>query len=141
MITFDRQDISVPVFNEEEMRRWIKDVAACHARRVGDVAYLFCSDAYILDVNRRFLNHDYFTDVITFDNSCGKRIDGDIIISMDTVLSNAEGLGVDFRKEWLRVIIHGILHLCGINDKAPGEREVMERYEDEALNLVPDYEI
>ena len=87
-------------------------------------------------INRRFLNHDYYTDIITFDDCSGKLLRGDMFISIDTVSSNAEGLGVDAGTELLRVIIHGILHLCGINDKGPGEREIMEQAENDALALL-----
>lgn len=96
---------------------------------------MFCSDDYILQTNREFLQHDYYTDIITFDYTRGNRISGDLVISLDTVRSNAEGLGVPYSRELLRVVIHGVLHLCGINDKGPGEREIMERHENEALVL------
>jgi rRNA maturation RNase YbeY len=102
---------------------------------VGEVGYLFCDDAHILQVNREFLNHDYYTDIITFDYCEGDTLNGDIVISTDTVRSNALQLGKDYGEELHRVIIHGILHLCGINDKGPGERQVMEAAEDRALFL------
>lgn len=107
-----------------------------HDRRLGDVCYCFCDDPYILKVNNEFLKHDYFTDVITFDYCRGKRLAGDIVISLDTVLTNSELVGAGYEDELDRVIIHGILHLCGINDKGPGEREMMERHENEALSLL-----
>ena len=114
---------------------WIGRVAASHGRVVGDVNYMFCDDPTILDYNRRFLGHDYFTDIITFDDDEGKTINGDIIISLDTVRSNSVLFGTSYDDELDRVIIHGILHLCGINDKGPGEREIMEAAENAALEL------
>ena len=98
--------------------------------------YIFCDDDEILRVNREFLQHDYFTDIITFDNCLGKMLRGDIFISLDTVRSNSELVGSDYDSELRRVIIHGVLHLCGINDKGPGEREIMERHENVALALL-----
>ena len=103
---------------------------------MGDVAYVFCNDEKILEVNRQYLQHDYYTDIITFDYSAGDVISGDLFISLDTVRTNAEGLGVDYADELHRVIIHGILHLCGVNDKGPGEREIMEAEEDKALAML-----
>ena len=110
-------------------------MAASHSRRVGNLNYLFVDDEEILVANRQFVNHDYYTDVITFDYSRGDRISGDIMISLDTVRSNADKFGVPYFRELLRVIIHGVLHLVGINDKGPGEREIMEAAEDAALDL------
>lgn len=111
-------------------------MAKAHGRITGDVGYLFCDDEHILAVNRQFLQHDYYTDIITFDYSRGKLISGDLVISLDTVRSNAEMVGTEYDTELHRVIIHGILHLCGINDKGPGERELMEANEDAALELL-----
>jgi rRNA maturation RNase YbeY len=99
------------------------------------LTYLFCDDEKILQVNREFLQHDYYTDIITFDYCRGKLLRGDLVISLDTVASNAQLVGAAYERELLRVIVHGVLHLCGINDKGPGEREIMEAHEDEALRL------
>lgn len=126
----------MPVFPKRKTSAWIKRVAALHGRTVGDIAYIFCSDEKILDVNRTYLQHDYYTDIITFDYSEGDTISGDLFISLDTVRTNAEKFAVAYDSELYRVIIHGVLHLCGIDDKAPGARAVMERYEDEALRLL-----
>lgn len=101
------------------------------------MSYIFCDDEYILDTNRKYLQHDYYTDIITFDYSNRRRISGDMVISLDTVRTNAEQFAKSYDLELLRVIIHGVLHLCGINDKGPGEREIMEQYENEALAIVP----
>lgn len=117
---------------------WIEAVAAHFSKTVGALAYVFCNDEYILDINRQFLQHDYFTDIITFDYGTSRRIAGDMVISLDTVRSNADMLGTAFDEELRRVIIHGVLHLCGINDKGEGEREIMEAHENEALRICPD---
>ena len=132
---WESKNVEMPDLDFGKLERWITEVAKSHGRIVGPVGYLFCDDAHILDVNREFLRHDYYTDIITFDNSRGRMISGDIVISLDTVASNAELVGAKYGDELLRVIIHGILHLCGINDKGPGEREIMDRNEDEALYL------
>lgn len=113
----------------------MRRVAEAHGKRVGDIAYIFCNDEKILEVNRQYLQHDYYTDIITFDYCEGDRLSGDLFISLDTVRSNAEEQGVTYDEELYRVIIHGILHLCGIDDKAPGARQVMEAEENKALAL------
>lgn len=125
-----------PKLDYQQLEQWIVQVAQAHNRSVHSLNYIFCDDEEILRVNRQFLNHDYYTDVITFDNCLGSLLRGDMYISLDTVRSNAEGLGVEYDRELLRVIIHGVLHLCGINDKGPGEREIMEQHENDALNLL-----
>jgi len=136
MINFNTENVSMPELDFEGVRKWIEQVAASHGFRVGHLNYLFCDDAYILDTNKRFLNHDYYTDIITFDYTHGDRIGGDVVISLDTVASNADEVGESYRRELLRVIIHGVLHLCGIDDKGPGEREIMESYENAALSIL-----
>ena len=136
MITYNAEDISMPAIKKREMNAWIKAVAQKYGRRVGDIGYMFVSDEKILEVNRQYLGHDYYTDIITFDYDEGDRINGDIVISLDTVATNAEQYGKTYEDELHRVIIHGILHLCGINDKGPGEREMMEAAENEALAML-----
>ena len=136
MITYNAEDISMPATKKREMNAWIKAVAQKYGRRVGDIGYMFVSDEKILEVNRQYLGHDYYTDIITFDYDEGDRINGDIVISLDTVATNAEQYGKTYEDELHRVIIHGILHLCGINDKGPGERELMEAAENEALAML-----
>ena len=128
--------VDMPGIDYAQIERWIIRVAREHNRIVGELAYIFCDDEEILRVNRQFLQHDYYTDIITFDNTRGRLIGGDIFVSLDTVASNAEAVGTTYDSELRRVIIHGILHLCGINDKGPGEREVMEAHEDAALALI-----
>ncbi|MDY5126444.1 MAG: rRNA maturation RNase YbeY [Prevotella sp.] len=136
MITYNAEDICMPAIKKREMNAWIKAVAQKYGRRVGDIGYMFVSDEKILEVNRQYLGHDYYTDIITFDYDEGDRINGDIVISLDTVATNAEQYGKTYEDELHRVIIHGILHLCGINDKGPGEREIMEAAENEALAML-----
>lgn len=140
-ITYNAIGIDVPDFNQEAVSSWIEAVARIHGKSVGALAYIFCNDEKIIEVNREFLHHDYYTDIITFDYSNSRRIAGDMFISLDTVRSNAEMLGKSYSEELMRVVIHGVLHLVGINDKGPGEREIMERHEDEALALLHDFDI
>lgn len=131
--------VGMPRFDLPVVETWISDVAKNHDRILGPLTYIFCDDEKILEVNRQFLNHDYYTDIITFDYGRGKLISGDMFVSLDTVKSNAELIGVAYEQELMRVIIHGILHLCGINDKGPGEREIMEENENKALQLLDNY--
>lgn len=128
--------VELPNLDYQQLEQWIARVANAHDRGVLSLNYIFCDDDEILRVNREFLQHDYFTDIITFDNCLGKMLRGDIFISLDTVRSNSELVGSDYDSELRRVIIHGVLHLCGINDKGPGEREIMERHENDALALL-----
>ena len=129
--------MELPPINQTAVNEWIAQVAQHHGRVVGDLTYIFCNDEKILEVNRQYLQHDYFTDIITFDYSSRKRISGDMFISLDTIKSNAELFERAYNEELMRVVIHGVLHLCGINDKGPGEREIMEMHENEALAILP----
>ena len=135
MITYNCENVKLPAIKKRDTSAWIRRVAAAYGKKIGEVGYLFCNDEKILEVNREFLQHDYYTDIITFDYCEDDTLNGDIVISLDTVRSNAQQLGKDYDEELHRVIIHGILHLCGQNDKGPGEREQMEAAEDEALAL------
>ena len=135
MITYNSENVPFPKLRRRDTTAWIRRVAATYGKRVGEVGYLFCDDEKMLQVNREFLQHDYYTDIITFDYCEDDTLNGDIVISLDTVCSNAKQLGKDYNDELHRVIIHGILHLCGQNDKGPGEREQMEAAEDRALAL------
>lgn len=136
MISYNTENTRMPDIKRRETSRWIKQVAESYGKKVGDVAYIFCDDAKILEVNEQYLHHDYYTDIITFDYSEGDTISGDIFISLDTVKSNSSEQGTRYDEELHRVIIHGILHLCGINDKGPGEREKMESAENKALSML-----
>ena len=133
------ESVEMPTIDRLGVEQWLNEVARRHNRSVRELSYIFCDDSKIIEVNRQFLNHDYFTDIITFDYCRGRMLRGDMFISLDTVKSNADELGVDYMTELHRVIVHGLLHLCGINDKAPGEREIMEREENEALAILPEY--
>ena len=135
MITFQTINVPMPDIDQPAIKTWVQAVVRSYGRRPGDIAYIFVDDEEILRVNRQFLQHDYYTDIITFDYNNGDIVSGDLFISLDTVRSNAEGLQAPYAQELHRVIIHGILHLCGINDKGPGEREIMEAAEDKALSL------
>lgn len=135
MITYNSENITFPKIKRRETTAWIKRVAAAHGKKVGEIGYLFCDDEKILEVNREFLQHDYYTDIITFDYCEDDTLNGDLVISLDTIRTNAEQQGTAYDEELHRVIIHGILHLCGINDKGPGEREIMEAEENKALAM------
>ena len=135
MITYSAENVRFPRIKRRETTAWIRRVAATYGKKVGEVGYLFCDDEHILGVNREYLGHDYYTDIITFDYCNGKVINGDLMISLDTVFTNADKFGRPYDEELHRVIIHGVLHLCGINDKGPGEREVMEAAEEKALAM------
>ncbi|MBO4785817.1 MAG: rRNA maturation RNase YbeY [Prevotella sp.] len=136
MITYNTDGTKMPNIRKRDTTAWIKAVVASYGKRVGEIGYLFVNDERIIEVNREYLGHDYFTDIITFDYCEGDTLNGDIVISLDTVRSNAELFGRPYDEELHRVIIHGMLHLCGINDKGPGEREIMEAAENKALAML-----
>ena len=135
IITYHTEGVDMPSISTDLIPQWIGRVVAKYNRRLGELAYIFCSDSYILDVNRTYLKHDYFTDIITFDYCKSDLVSGDLFISLDTVKSNSDKFETTYNEELHRTIIHGILHLCGINDKGPGEREIMEQAENEALAI------
>jgi len=135
MITYSSENVKMPKIRKRDTSAWIKQVAASYGRKIGEVGYMFVDDEKILEVNNEYLGHDYYTDIITFDYDEDDIINGDLVISLDTVKSNAELFGKAYEEELFRVIIHGILHLCGINDKGPGEREIMEAAENKALEM------
>lgn len=136
MITYNTDGVGMPKMKKRLINRWIRAVAATYDRKVGDIGYMFVDDEKILEINNDYLGHDYYTDIITFDYDEDDIISGDLVISLDTVRTNAEQFGKEYDDELHRVIIHGILHLCGINDKGPGEREIMEANENKALALL-----
>ncbi|MDR1459350.1 MAG: rRNA maturation RNase YbeY [Bacteroidales bacterium] len=135
-IIYQAEDIDRPKIRQRETSNWIKDVARIHRKKIGEIAFIFCSDKKILEINRQYLQHDYYTDIITFDYSEKNIISGDIFISVDTVKSNSEKFNTHYNDELYRVIIHGILHLCGLNDKSPEEENGMREKENEALTLI-----
>ena len=133
MIQYNCDSVEMPKFDERKVGRWIRAVAADYGFTVGNINYIFCSDERELAVNREFLGHDYYTDVITFDYSTPSTLNGDIFISLDTVRSNAETVGVPFEQELLRILIHGVLHLTGQGDKTPETKAQMTEKENRAL--------
>lgn len=135
-ITFSNNDIKFSLKEKTRLKKWITQVVEKQKKRVGDIGYLFCDDEYILQVNREYLDHDTYTDIITFDYVEGDVISGDILISIDRVGENAKSFGVDFEQELHRVIIHGVLHLLGGKDKTPAEVEAMRKKENSALALL-----
>lgn len=136
MIRFETDDCSMPVFNQRKISGWIAQVAANYGKKVGEINYIFCSDAKILEYNKEYLDHDYYTDIITFDYSMDNHIAGDIYIGIETVSSNAILMALNTEQELFRVIIHGILHLCGYKDKTPKEESIMHEQEDIALTYL-----
>ena len=133
MIRFSTDSIEMPALDERKIGRWIRSVAADYGFAVGNINYIFCSDERELEVNREFLGHDYYTDVITFDYSTASTLNGDIFISLDTVRSNAEMVGTSFEHELYRILIHGVLHLTGQGDKTPETKAQMTEKEENAL--------
>jgi rRNA maturation RNase YbeY len=134
-IVYEAADISFPKIKRRETTRWIKRVIEHFNKKPGDITYIFCSDEEILRINKLYLNHDYYTDIITFDYSEKGRVSGDLFISLETVKTNSEKFKTEYKEELNRVMIHGILHLCGYEDKTPAKQKIMRAMEDEALRL------
>ncbi len=133
MIQYIAQDVKMPEIKKRQLNNWIKSVATKYDKSVGELAFVFCSDEALLQINIKYLNHDYYTDIITFDYGHEKLISGDIFISVETVKSNAELFNVSFQNELHRVMIHGVLHLCGFDDASSDERKEMQTKENAAL--------
>jgi rRNA maturation RNase YbeY len=123
-------------FSGNTVNRWLERVVSGYSYKVGSLAFIFCRDDYLLEVNRKYLNHDYYTDVITFDYTEGKRVAGDIFISLDTVQANAIEFKATYEEELHRVIVHGVLHLMGFKDKSEEEILLMRQSEENALELL-----
>ena len=136
MIFYTTENVKAPKLEKRKTNAWIITVAEKYDKKIGEIAYIFCDDAKILEVNKTYLQHDYFTDIITFDYCEGAVLNGDIFISLDTVRTNAQEFGVTFENELHRILIHGILHLCGQEDKTPEARLEMTRKENEALQMI-----
>lgn len=128
--------VEMPPLREQEVKAWLEAVAERYDKQVGTLCYEFCSDERILSVNRQFLDHDYYTDIITFDYTKGRRLGADIVLSLDTVASNADMLGTPYAEELHRVIVHGLLHLVGLKDKSVEDAAKMRAAEEEALRLL-----
>ena len=141
MIRFTSQDIDMPVLDERRISRWIRAVAADYGFSVGNINYIFCSDERELEVNREFLGHDYYTDVITFDYTTPKCVNGDIFISWEMIQSNAAEVGTTAERERLRILAHGLLHLTGQADKTPETKAEMTRKEEIALAMATAHSI
>ncbi|MBC6410413.1 MAG: rRNA maturation RNase YbeY [Ekhidna sp.] len=137
MIRFFNEDISFSLNKKNELISWLENVISSHSLHPGPLNYIFCSDEYLLNINRKFLTHDYFTDIITFDNSeSSNEIAGDIFISIERVKENSESIGTNFYQELSRVIIHGLLHLLGFDDKTEADKLLMVTKEEEYLSLL-----
>ena len=135
-ITFQADQIDFPKIRKRDIKNWIKRVAASYGKTIGEVNYLFCTDDKILEVNTQYLSHDFYTDIITFDYSEGDKISGDIIISLEPVRTNSQKYNTGFAEELHRVIIHGILHMCGIDDKSETASLNMRKAENQALEQI-----
>jgi len=134
-VSFQSADISFKLLNQSRLRGWIKKIAAQEGREIDALSYIFCSDRYLLKINQKYLSHNTFTDIITFDLSDGIRIDGEIYISIERVKVNASNFENPFAQELRRVMIHGVLHLCGYSDKKQQEKATMRRKEEACLSL------
>lgn len=135
MIHYFSEDIKFDFKPKLLTRTWLKTVAGSEMRSIGDINIIFCSDNYILDVNMKYLQHDYFTDIITFDYCEGKKLSGDLFISVDSVRENANFYGTEFENELNRVIVHGVLHLIGYDDHSEEDIKMMRSKEDYYLAL------
>jgi len=138
-INYQSQDIKFVLKEKRKISRWINDVIKSHQKKLGIVSYIFCSNEYILELNQKYLNHNYFTDIITFDYCSDNKVEGDIFISVDTVLDNSHRFKTNYNDELLRVIIHGVLHLVGFSDKTAKQQKQMRVLEDEALSIFYSY--
>ncbi|MCR5696940.1 MAG: rRNA maturation RNase YbeY [Marinilabiliaceae bacterium] len=136
MINFYEEDIKSHLRNRRVIKQWIKDIISSYNYTTGNISYIFCSDDYLLNINRQYLSHDYYTDVITFDYDENNIVSGDIFISVDTVKSNSEQYSVSYNCELYRVIIHGVLHLCGLKDKTPADAKIMREAEEKSLQIL-----
>ncbi|MBR3745240.1 MAG: rRNA maturation RNase YbeY [Bacteroidales bacterium] len=136
MISFFKENTTFDIKQKNKIKSWLKNVASGYGFSAGDLNYVFCDDEYLLQMNRQYLGHDYYTDIITFDSredACSKRLDGDIFISVDTVRANGEEYGEGFEREIMRVIAHGLLHLMGFDDHTASQQKKMREAENTAL--------
>ena len=138
MVAFFKEDTGFAFKYKRVTSKWLKAVAAAEAKQIGDVSIIFCSDNYLLDVNIKYLGHDYYTDIITFDYCEGSVLSGDLFISVDSVRENASFYGVSFDEEMNRVIVHGLLHLIGYDDHTEADVAVMRSKENYYLSLRKD---
>lgn len=136
-ISFHNEDIAFVLPQKRLYKQWIEQTVLSHGKTVGELTYVFCSDEYLLEMNKTYLQHDYYTDIITFDYSEENNISGDLFISVDRVKDNAFKIGVSLQNEMQRVVIHGVLHLCGFKDKEKTDVEIMRKMEEKALLFFP----
>lgn len=136
MIEICFEDVEIPGLDPEFFSLWLSKVCNNHNKKLGDITLIFCSDNYLLDINKTHLNHDYYTDIITFDYTEDDVVSGDLFISKDRVLDNSKTFNVDFNTELNRVVVHGVLHLCGYGDKSDEEERKMRELEDGALKQI-----
>jgi probable rRNA maturation factor len=137
-IKYFNEDVPLPKLKKRKSTNWIKTTILSEGKRVGDISFIFCSDSYLLEVNKTYLDHDYFTDIITFDYVDGILIIGDIFISVDRVLDNSVEFKTTFEDEMNRILIHGVLHLLGYKDKNKKDKILMTEKEDYYLKLLND---
>ena len=135
-ITFRTESLDFKLDKATAVISWINNIIKKEGKKTGNIAYVFCSDEYLLKINKQFLQHDFYTDIITFDYSEGAKLEGEIFISIDRVKDNAKSFKQPFEKELLRTIIHGVLHLSGYADKSPAAKKQMRAKEDEALETI-----
>ena len=134
-VFFHKENVSFSI-NEELVVKWLDESVRPLGFVIGELSFIFCSDEYLKEINVKYLNHDFFTDVITFDYSKEKLLFGDVYVSTDRVKENAKTYNSSFNKELFRVIIHGVLHLCGFNDKTKKEKSLIRSKENEALSTI-----
>jgi len=134
-VSYNALDVPFPKIKRRLTTKWIYLAIEKNHKKVGDISYVFCSDEEILKINKQYLNHAYYTDIITFDYSEGDKLSGDLFISLDTVKSNSEKFKTNYNEELRRVMIHGILHLCGYEDNTPMKKKTLHLKEDELLEL------
>ena len=137
MITFQNIDIEAPALNQRLAKEWIEEFVASYGKKIGELYYIFCSDEYLLDFNRKRMNHDFYTDIVTFPlNDCSEYLSGEFYISVDRICDNAKQMGKPFDEEFHRVLAHGVLHLIGFKDKTDEDANMMREQEDKCLRLL-----
>lgn len=134
-ISFHNEGVGTKTPSKRLLKAWIKEFVSNHGKKVGELAFVFCSDEKILEVNQNFLQHDYYTDIITFDYCEGEIVSGDIFISVERVKENATSHNAEYNTELIRVLAHGVLHLIGFQDKSPKKKKEMTENEDLCISL------
>lgn len=138
MINFQNIDIEMPPLNQRLAKEWIEKFVASYDKKIGELYYLFCSDEYLLDFNQKRMNHDFYTDIVTFPlNDCSEYLSGEFYISVDRIRDNAKQMGKPFKDEFHRVLAHGVLHLIGYKDKTDSDATMMRSQEEKCLEMRP----